>query len=78
MVNILKTTVPLGSYIRKSLIFLYYASPGVKILKENWGYQKNLGESRGLILRHLTEKSEKCTLATSNIRLLLFFGEVDQ
>ena len=50
-----------------------------KILKKNWGHQKNLGESGVKLLRDLTEKSVNLsTLATSNIRLLLFFGEKDQ
>ena len=49
--------------------------PVVKILKKNWGHQENLEESGGL-LRDLTEKSVNfSTLATSNIRLLLVFGE---
>ena len=53
--------------------------PVVKILKKNWGHRENLGESGGQSLRDLTEKSVNfSTLATSNIRLLLVFGEEDQ
>ena len=47
--------------------------------EKNWGHQENLGETGVKILRDLTEKSVSfSTLATSNIRLLLFFGEEDQ
>ena len=53
--------------------------PVVKILKKNWGHLENLGESGVKLLRDLTEKSVSfSTLATSNIRLLLVFGEEDQ
>ena len=73
--------MPLGSYIRRSSRFLYYVSLGTccQNLEKKWGHRKNLGES-GKVLRDLTEKIENfiSTLANSNIRLLLFFGEVDQ
>ena len=53
--------------------------PVVKILKKNWGHCENLGESADQTLRDLTEKSVNfSTFATSNIRLLLVFGEEDQ
>ena len=49
--------------------------PVVKILKKNWGHRENLVK----LLRDLTEKSvDFSALATSNIRLLLVFGEEDQ
>ena len=74
----LKTT--LVSYNRISLRSGYYSTlvPVVKILKKR-GHQKNLGENGVKLLRNLTEKSVNfSTLATSNIRLLLFFVEEDQ
>ena len=53
--------------------------PVVKMLKKNWGHRENLGESGVKLLRDLTEKSVNfSTLATSNIWLLLVFGEEDQ
>ena len=49
--------------------------PVVKIFEKNWVHRKNLGESGIKLLRDLTEESVNfSTLATSNIRLLLFFG----
>ena len=53
--------------------------PVVKILKKN-GVTGKIWEEVGVkLLRDLTEeKVNFSTLATSNIRLLLFFGEVDQ
>ena len=66
---------------RKSLRFLYYASLSTccQNLEKNWVHWKNLGESGDRSFRGLTEKSvDFSTLATSNIKLLLFFGEVDQ
>ena len=50
----LRTTLPLGSYIKKSLIVLYYASlvPIVKIFK------KNVGGSEGLSFKG--SDREKC------------------
>ena len=53
--------------------------PIVKILKKN-GVTGKIWEKAGVkLLRDLTEKSVNfSTLATSNIRLLLVFGEEDQ
>ena len=53
--------------------------PVVKILKK-LGSLGKYGRKRGVkLLRDLTEKSVSfSTLPTSNIRLLLFFGEEDQ
>ena len=43
----------------------------VKILKKDWGDQKNLGESGSLSFKDLTEKSVNFSpLATSNISTL--------
>ena len=55
-------------------------APVVKILeKKNWGHRENLGESGGQTFKGPDEKSVNfSTLATSNIRLLLVFGEDDQ
>ena len=52
----------------------------VKILKKKLGSPEKFGRKRGVkLLRDLTEKSVNfSTLATSNIRLLLAFGEEDQ
>ena len=52
--------------------------PVVKILKKNWGHK--IWEKAGVkLLRDLTEKSVNfSTLATSNIRRLLVFGEENQ
>ena len=53
--------------------------PVVKIFKKNWGHRKNLRESGGQIFKGSDRESANfSTLATSNIRLLLFFGEEDQ
>ena len=50
-----------------------------KILKQNWGHQKNLGNSGGLSFKGSDQESVNFdTFATSNIRLLLFWGEEDQ
>ena len=74
--------MPLVFYIRNSLRFWYYASPStlfVKILKKIGVAGKIWEKKRVKLLRDLTEKSVNfSTLATSNIRLLLFFGEEDQ
>ena len=78
----LRTTVPLVSYIWNSLRFWYYAS--LSNCCQN--HEKKLGspgkfwEKAGVkLLRDLTEKSVNfSTLATSNIRFLLVFGEEDQ
>ena len=53
--------------------------PVVKILKKN-GVTEKIWEKVGVkLLRDLTEKSINfSTLAASNIRLLIFFGEEDQ
>ena len=77
----LRTTVPLVFYIRNSLRFWYYASLSTccKNLKKSWGHQENLGKVGVKLLTGLTEKSVNfSTSATSNIRLLLVFGEEDQ
>ena len=54
--------------------------PVVKILKAKIGVTRKIWEDAGVkLLRDLTEKSVNfSTLATSNIRLLLFFGKEDQ
>ena len=71
----LRTTVPLVSDIRISLRFWYHAS----LCTCCQNLEKNLGESGGQTFKDLTEKSVSfSTLATSSIRLLLFFGEEDQ
>ena len=68
--------MPLVSYIRNSLRVWYYV---VKILKKI-GVTGKIWEKAGVkLLRGLTEKSVNfSTLATSNIRLSLVFGEDDQ
>ena len=46
--------------------------------KKNWGHRKNLGESGDQTFKGSDrEKVNFGTLATSNIRLLLFFSEED-
>ena len=51
----------------------------VKILKKNWGHRENLRESGGQILRDLTVKSVNFSaLATSDIKISLFLGEMDK
>ena len=54
--------------------------PVVKILRKRIGVTRKIWEKAGVkLLRDLTEKSVNfSTLATSNIRLLLVFGEEDQ
>ena len=78
----LRTTMPLVSYIRNSLRFWYYASLSTccQNLETKLGSPGKFGRKRGVkLLRDLTEKSVNFgTLATSNIRLLLVFGEEDQ
>ena len=78
---VLRTTVPLVSYIWNSLRFWYYASLSTccQNLKKNWGHWE-IWEKVGVkLLRDLTKKSVNfSTLATSSIRLLLGFGEEDQ
>ena len=77
----LRTTVPLVSYIRNSLRFWHYDFLSIccQYLGKNWGHRESFGESGVKLLRDLTEKSVNfSTLATSNIRLLLVFGEDDQ
>ena len=73
--------MPLVSYIRNSLRFWYYASLSTccQNLEKNWGHRENLGGSGGQAFKG--SDPEKChfsTLATSNIGLLLLFGEEDQ
>ena len=74
--------MPLVSYIRISLRFWYYASLGTccQNLEKKIGVTGKIWEKAGVkLLRDLTEKSVNfSTLATSNIRLLLFFGEENQ
>ena len=75
--------MPLVSYIRNSLRFWYYValSTCCQNREKYWGHLENLGEGGGgvKLLRNLTEKSINfSTLAASNIRLLIFFGEEDQ
>ena len=74
--------MPLASSIRNSLRFWYYASPSTccqnleKTIGVTW---KILEKAEVKLLRDLTEKSVNfSTLATSNIRRLLVFGEEDQ
>ena len=78
----LRTTVPLVSYIRNSLRFWYYASLSTccQNLEKKFGVTGKIWEKAEVkLLRDLTEKSVNFgTLATSNIRLLLVFGEEDQ
>ena len=51
----------------------------VKILKKNWGHRENLGEGGGQTFKGSDrEKYTFSTLAASNIRLLIFFGEENQ
>ena len=70
------TTMPLGSYIRKSFSFLYYASLSTccQNLKKI-GVTGKIWEKAGIqVLRDLTEKSFNfSTLATCNIRLFAVF-----
>ena len=73
--------MPLVYYIRNSLRFWYNTalSTCCQNLEKNWGYRENLGEGGVKLLRDLAEKSINfSTLAASNIRLLIFFGEEDQ
>ena len=78
----LRMTVPLVSYIRSSLRFWYYASLSTccQNLERKIGVTRKIWEKAGVkLLMDLTEKSVNfSTLATSNIRLLLVFGEDDQ
>ena len=71
----LKMTVPLVSHIGNSLRFAIV--PVVKIFEKKWGHRENLGESGGQIFKG-SDREKFSTLATSNIRLLLLFGEEDQ
>ena len=51
----------------------------VKILKKYWGHRENLGESEGQTFKGFDRENVNfSTLATSNIRFLLVFGEEDQ
>ena len=74
--------MPSVSYIRNSLRFWYYASLSTccQNLGKKIGLTGKIWEKAGVkLLRDLTEKSVNfSTLATSNIRLLLVFGEEDQ
>ena len=73
--------VPLGPYTRKSLRFLYYAliSTCCQHLEKSWVTGKIWEKAGVYVIGDLTKKSVNfSTLATCNIRLLLFFGEVDQ
>ena len=68
--------MPLVSYIRISIRFWYYAflSTCCQNLEKEIGVMEKIWEKAGVkLLRDLTEKSVNfSTLATSNIRLLLF------
>ena len=72
----------LVSYIRISLRFWDYASLNTccQNPEKKLGVTGRIWEKAGVkLLRDLTEKSvDFSTLATSNIRLLLVFGEEDQ
>ena len=77
----LRTTVPLVCYIRNSLRYgiMLPLVHVVKILKKSWVTGKSWEKAGVKLLRDLTEKSVNfSTLVTSNIRLLLVFGEDDQ
>ena len=69
-------------YIRNSLRFWYYASLSTccQNREKKIGVTGKIGGKAGVkLLRDLTKKSVNfSTLATSNIRLLLFFGGEDQ
>ena len=70
------------SYIKNSLRFWYYVSLSTccqNLEKEILVTWKPWEKTAVKLLRDLTEKSANfSTLATSNIRLLLFCGEEDQ
>ena len=73
--------MPLVSYIRNSLRFRYYPFLSTCCQNEKQiGVTGNIWEKAGLkLLRDLTEKSVSfSTMATSNVRLSIFFGEEDQ
>ena len=74
--------MPFVSYIRNSLRFWYYASlcTCCQNLEKKIGVTGKIWEKVGVkLLRDLAEKSVNfSTLTTSNIRLLLSFGEEDQ
>ena len=73
--------MPFVSYVRNSLRFWHYASLSTCSQNlENIGVTGKIWEKAGVrFLSDLTEKSVNfSTLATSNIRLLLVFGEEDQ
>ena len=72
----IRTTVPLGSYIRNSFRFLYYVSLNTCCynLDKKIGVTGNISEKVGAnVLRDLTEESVNfSTLAISNVKPLLF------
>ena len=74
--------MPVVSYIRNSLRFWCYASLSTccQNVEKKFGTTWKIWEKAGVkLLRDLTEKSVNfSTLATSNIRRLLFFSEEDQ
>ena len=74
--------MPLVSYIRNSLRFWYYADLSTccqNLEKKYWSHQENLGEGGGQTFKESDrEKYNFSTLAASNIRLLIFFGEENQ
>ena len=74
--------MPLVSYVRISLRFWYYAflSTCCQNLEKKIEVTRKIWEKAGVkLLTDLTEKSVNfSTLATSNVKLLLFFGEEDQ
>ena len=57
---LLRTTVPLVSYIRNSLRFWYYASLSTccQNFEKKWGHRENLGESGGQAFKG--SDREKC------------------
>ena len=81
MMRHLRTTVPLGSYIRNFFKFRYYASLSACCQNlEKMESPGKFGRKRGSkFLRDLTEKSVNFSAsATSDIKVSLFCGEVDQ
>ena len=73
--------MPLVSYIRNSLRFWYYADLGTccQNLEKNWSHQENLREGGGQTFKGSDqEKYNFSTLAASNIKHLILFGEENQ
>ena len=82
MITLIKDDRAFSLLIRNSFRFWYYASLSTcyQNLEKNIGVTGKIWEKAGVkLLRDLTEKSVNfSTLTTSNIRLLLVFGEEDQ